>query len=81
MVDVKKIEILLIEKDKTKAEWADFLGISRSTLYRKLNGESDFFREEIQKSCQFFGVEDMTSYFFVKKVTQTKRYERREIKK
>jgi len=68
-IDRKKIELLLIEQGKSKSEWAEYLGVSKSTLYRKLNGESDFFRGEIQKSCQFFGIEDMTTYFFIPKVT------------
>lgn len=64
MINTKKIDILLIEKSKTKTQWAEYLGISKSTLYRKLNGESDFYREEIIKSCEFFGKEDMSEYFF-----------------
>lgn len=69
MLDKEGFEILLIQKHKTKVEWAKYLGISTTALYRKLNGQSDFFREEIQKSCLFFQVEDMSNYFFAKKVT------------
>lgn len=71
MINNEKIAILLIKKKKTKSQWAEYLGISKSTLTRKLNGTSDFFREEIIKSCEFFGEEDMSEYFFDKKVAET----------
>lgn len=44
----------LVEKIKEKGmnleSFAMELGINSSTLYRKLNGESDFTRAEVQKS-------------------------------
>lgn len=64
MINKEAIDILLIKKNKTKTEWAKYLGISNSTLARKLNGTSDFYREEIIKSCEFFGEKDMSKYFF-----------------
>lgn len=66
MVDEKSFEILLLEQNKTKQEWADYLGIHISTLYKKLskNNTTDFTREEIIKSCQFFGKNEMNTYFF-----------------
>ena len=69
MLDKDGLEILLIKRHKTKIEWAKYLGISTAALYRKLNGQSDFFREEIQKSCLFFQLDDMSKYFFAKKVS------------
>ena len=66
MLDVVKFKILLLEQNKTMQEWADFLGISKVTLYRKLSSSetTDFTREEIKKSCIFFGMKEMNDYFF-----------------
>jgi len=38
------------EKGMTLESFAIELGVNSSTLYRKLNGESDFTRAEVQKS-------------------------------
>ena len=51
---------------------AEALGISRTTLYRKATGLSDFTRAEIQKCCDFFGEKEMNNIFFASKVTLTK---------
>ena len=68
MVDRKEFEILLLQKNKTMQGWADYLGIHISTLYKKLSKKetTDFTREEIIKSCNFFGMEEMNYYFFCK---------------
>lgn len=50
---------------------ANAMGIRTSTLYRKMNGESDFTRAEIQKCCDFFHVREMNEIFFAPEVTQT----------
>lgn len=66
MLDVKKFQILLLEQGKSMQEWANYLGIHKSTLYRKLSDEetTDFTREEISKTCEFFEKEEMNDYFF-----------------
>ena len=64
MVDMKKIKILAIQKNKNFVGWAKYLGISTSTLYRKLRGETDFYRKEIIKSCEYFEMDNMDEYFF-----------------
>lgn len=57
------------ERGKSIQEVADFLGINSATLYRKMNGESDFYREEIHKLCNFLNFEDPMKIFFAEKVT------------
>ncbi len=59
------------ERGKTIQEVADFLGINPATLYRKMNGESDFFREEIQKLSEFLMMDDPMTIFFAEKVAET----------
>lgn len=48
---------------------AEAMGVAPSTLYRKMKGELDFSRSEIQKCCDFFKVEEMNNIFFAKKVS------------
>lgn len=57
------------ENGKTIQEVADFLGINPATLYRKMNGESDFYREEIQKLSEYLNLEEPMEIFFAEKVT------------
>lgn len=47
MLNVKKFRSVLILKGKTYKNIAELLNINVTTLYRKLNGESDFYRSEI----------------------------------
>ena len=49
-------------------ELAKHLGISKVTLYRKIYGESDFFRDEIQKCRELFGKEAADEIFFAAEV-------------
>lgn len=43
---------------------AEILGINKVTLYRKISGESDFGRAEIQKCRDIFGKEAADKIFF-----------------
>ncbi|WP_029502532.1 helix-turn-helix domain-containing protein [Lachnoclostridium phytofermentans] len=61
------------ECGKTVQEVASFLGINPATLYRKMNGESDFYREEIQKLKEFLNLKDPMEIFFAEKVTETQK--------
>lgn len=47
---------------------AEKLGISKVTLYRKISGESDFVRSEIQQCMEIFGKETAASIFFADEV-------------
>ena len=49
-------------------ELAKHLGISKVTLYRKISGESDFYRDEIQKCRELFGKEAAEGIFFADEV-------------
>ncbi|MEG0359690.1 MAG: helix-turn-helix transcriptional regulator [Anaerorhabdus sp.] len=64
MIDVKALKKLLIDKGKTMRGLANYLGISKSTLYRKLNGESDFYREEMQKAREYLEENNLDFIFF-----------------
>lgn len=57
MFDKKLFKIALIKKDKSMEEIAMILNIDISTLYRKVNGESDFYRYEVQAICDYLEIE------------------------
>lgn len=48
---------------------AKALGVAPSTLYRKMQGESDFTRSEVQTCCEFLGVKELNHIFFASKVS------------
>lgn len=58
----------LILKNITIEEFAKIIGVSKTTLYRKINGISDFYREEIQKAKTVFTKDEIDSIFFAEKV-------------
>jgi predicted transcriptional regulator len=64
-----KFKAILVEKGISVYDVAKLLGISPATLYRKMNGESDFFREEIQKIGEVIGKDIADEIFFAPKVT------------
>ena len=69
MFDEKAFRELVSKRGfKLKAD-ANALGIESSSLYRKMKGQLDFTRSEIQKCCDFFGLEEMNNIFFAKQVT------------
>lgn len=51
-------------KGKTMQNIADLLGINQATLYRKINGSSDFYRREIQAICNYLEIVDPNEFFF-----------------
>ena len=48
----------------TLGEVAKYLKINPSTLYRKMKGESDFYRFEINALCQLLHIENPKDIFF-----------------
>ena len=62
----KKLKIKLLEKEKSLEELANYIGCNIVTLYRKLNGESDFSRNEVQLIAIFLELSsaEVNSIFF-----------------
>ena len=48
MFCISEFNAMLARFDKTREDVAAILGINPATLYRKINGQSDFTRQEIQ---------------------------------
>jgi transcriptional regulator with XRE-family HTH domain len=66
----KKLKIKLFEQDKTLEELANYIGCNITTLYRKLNGDSDFSRSEVQLIAAFLSLSasDVNTIFFDEKL-------------
>jgi Response regulator containing CheY-like receiver, AAA-type ATPase, and DNA-binding domains len=64
LFDYEAFQKLINKKGVKLNALARFLGISPTTLYRKVTGKSDFTRAEIQKCCEFFGEKEMNCIFF-----------------
>lgn len=60
------LEIEMIKKKVSKKELQNAIGISRSAFYRKMCGEVELSREEIEKIIKFLGLteEQVMSIFF-----------------
>lgn len=69
MFDKNKFKVQLILNDKKLSEIAELLGINVVTLYRKMNGESDFYRNEIQILCEILKIENPAEIFFAEEIT------------
>jgi hypothetical protein len=50
-------------RGSTRAEAAEVMGMNSATLFRKINGKSDFYRKEITKFCKFYRVNPNEIFF------------------
>lgn len=69
MFNKLKFKAAVIESGKTIGDVAEYLKINESTLYRKINGTSDFSRDEIQKICIFLKLDSPLDIFFANEIT------------
>ncbi len=68
MFDEAKFKAAVIGSGKTLKDIANALDISIVTLYRKMSGESDFYRAEIEKCCKLLNTEIANEIFFAHEV-------------
>lgn len=64
MFNEKKFKEIIKENGFSMSDIAAFLNINLSTLYRKMSGESDFYRGEIQSLCELLKLENPSEIFF-----------------
>ena len=69
MFDRKAFELLIEKRGVKITALAAAMKMGTSTFYRKLSGESEFTRSEIQLCCEFFGVDHLNHIFFAKEVS------------
>lgn len=64
MFDEKRFKSALVLRGMTVSELAKELGLSSSTLYRKMHRNGDFTREEISMITLILDLEDPNDIFF-----------------
>ena len=69
MFDKTKFRAAVLLSGKTLPEVAGLLDINLATLYRKMNGESDFYRNEIQILCKELKINNPVEIFFASEIT------------
>ena len=69
MFNELKFKAAVVENGKTMADVAKYLNINEATLSRKVNGITEFSREEIQKMCKVLKLDSPVDIFFAKELT------------
>lgn len=75
MFNEKLFRIALLKRGVSQKQIAKLLDINVVTLYRKIKGDSDFYRDEIQKICDFLklGLKEKEDIFFDQNITETQK--------
>ena len=68
MFDYTEFKVQVVRAHKTNKEIAEYLGIDESTLWRKLQNNGSFTREEISKLIMFLDIEDPKPIFFAEEL-------------
>ena len=68
MFNKSKFKSAVILSEHSMSDVAKALKINESTLYRKINNEGAFTREEINVLIDFLGIEDPKEIFFADKL-------------
>lgn len=68
-MDKLELEIAMMRKGMNAVSLAEIVGISRSTFYRKMNGDSEFTQGEIQRIVDALDLESPMGIFFTPKVS------------
>lgn len=73
MFDKRRFKAAMALAGVTGMELAEAIGINASTLYRKINADGDFTREEITKIISFLGIDvpQVQAIFFAKELAET----------
>ena len=64
-----EFEVAMLRKGVKRQELARILGIDVSTLYRKLENNGDFDREQISRIMAYLDIDDPNPIFFAKDLT------------
>lgn len=70
-MNIAKLRYYISIRGKSIASYEEILGISKATLYRKMHHQTEFTREEIQKTIKFLKLSDSETMeiFFTEKVS------------
>lgn len=64
MFNKKEFRAQVARAEKTYKEIAEYLNIDESTLYRKIQNDGSFTREEINKLIDFLSISEPRDIFF-----------------
>lgn len=64
MFNLKKFEAMLLNHNCTKQDVADYLGITLTSLYRRLENDGNFKAKEIRLLINVFSKEEVLNCFF-----------------
>jgi predicted transcriptional regulator len=78
MINANMLKGHIVTNGLTVKKIAKIIGIDAATLYRKINGQSDFYCHEIIDICRILNIKDPIPIFFADKLTKTQ--ERDELK-
>lgn len=73
MFNNKEFKVALLRRGKSVENVAAEIGINVVTLYRKMNGASDFYRDEMQNISIYLNLtaEEREKIFFNQNITDT----------
>lgn len=71
MFNKKMFRAQMVLKGITAKELSEKLGINESTLYRKINADGSFTREEINQMIVILGISDPKAIFFSDELAET----------
>ncbi len=65
-MDVNKLKYYIADRGESLSTYERALGISKTALYRKMRGQTEFTRDEIEKTIRFLRLSeaDTISVFF-----------------
>lgn len=66
MFDRRRLQAQMVLKGINAKELSKAIGINESTLYRKMNNDGDFSRQEINKIIEVLEIENPMDIFFAR---------------
>lgn len=71
MFDKRRFLAQMTLRGVSKKELAEYLDINEITLYRKINNDGHFTRQEINKMITYLHIDNPTEIFFADELTET----------
>lgn len=68
MFNKNEFKAQIVKKGMTVKKIAESLGINEATVYRKINADGDFTREEINKLIDILQIENPMDIFFAEQL-------------
>lgn len=63
LFNINKFRATLALRNETQADAAKVMGVNPSTLFRKMRGQNEFSRKEIELFCNYYKVDPREIFF------------------